>query len=263
LTIEAAGLVYVERPGGLKSYDLWRLGQLNDVIGHYTLARVQEAWAEFKRSRCAGLAPATVERFRAVLQAAINYAANEVQGVAPKIRRTERIQNKRVKFLSKTEETRLLASYAPHVRPIAETLCWQGLRIGEALRLDWRDVNWAANGLFIADTKTGQPRTVTLHAKVRAVLHKVWVAGNCPKEGRLFVNRFGRPYADPRAYKLPGGSPIRQAHKTACARTSQIFGFMTGAITGRANASWPGSILRPFGRRGAGNPCAWSSGMAR
>ena len=25
-------------------------------------------------------------------------------------------------------------------------------------------------------------------------------------------------YADPRRYKLPGGSPIRRAHQTACAR---------------------------------------------
>src|SRR6185312_10971485 len=72
--------------------------------------------------------------------------------------------------------------------------------------------------LFIADTKTGEPRSVTLHRNVRATLHKLWVAGDCPTEGRVFVNRFGRPYADPRQYNLPGGSPIRQAHKTACKR---------------------------------------------
>jgi len=47
------------------------------VIGDHSLARAAEAWAEFKRTRCAGLAPATVERFRAILQAAINYGAAE------------------------------------------------------------------------------------------------------------------------------------------------------------------------------------------
>ena len=41
------------------------------------IGRAAEARAEFKRTRCAGLAPATVERFRAILQAAINYAAAE------------------------------------------------------------------------------------------------------------------------------------------------------------------------------------------
>ena len=144
LTIADAGLSYINRPGGLKSYDLWRVDQINEVIGDYPLARAAEAWTEFKRSRCAGLGPATVERFRAILQAAINYAAAEIEVTAPKIRRTERIQNKRIRFLSKDEETGLLAGYAPHVRPIAEILCWQGLRVGEALRLDWREVNWQA-----------------------------------------------------------------------------------------------------------------------
>jgi integrase len=218
MTIADAGLSYISRPGGVKPYDLWRLDQLNAVLGDYTLARVGEGWAEFKRQRCAGLAPATVERFRAILQAAVNYAAAEAQMIAPKIRRTERIANKRLRFLSKDQENRLLTGYAAHVRPIAEALCWQGLRVGEALRLDWRDVNWAANSLFVSETKSGEPRTVTLHRKVRESLHRLWVAADSPREGRVFVNRFGRPYADPRLYKLPGGSPIRQAHQTACKR---------------------------------------------
>ena len=143
MTIADAGLRYLSRPGGLKSYDLWRLDQLNAVVGDYSFARAGEAWSEFKRQRCANLAPATVERFRAILQAALNYAAGEEQAAAPKLRRGGRIQNKRMRFLSKDQETKLLASYAPHVMPVAETLCWQGLRIGEALRLDWRDVSWA------------------------------------------------------------------------------------------------------------------------
>jgi integrase len=218
LTIADAGIRYLGRPGGVKSYDLWRLDQLNSIIGDYTIARAGEGWAEFKRQRCVGLAPATVERFRAILQAALNYAAAEEQVIAPKIRRGARIQNKRMRFLSKDQETRLLASYTPHVAPIAETLCWQGLRIGEALRLDWRDVNWAANSIFVPLTKSGEPRTVTLHSRVRATLHKLWVGAGAPSDGRVFLNRFGKPYADPRTYKLPGGSPIRRAHQTACGR---------------------------------------------
>jgi integrase len=104
------------------------------------------------------------------------------------------------------------------VRPIAETLCFQGLRIGEALRLDWAQVDWSGNSLFVAETKTGEPRAVTIHPRVRKALHRVWVGRGSPAEGRVFLNRVGRPYADPRGYKLPGGSPIRRAHQTACAR---------------------------------------------
>ena len=115
-------------------------------------------------------------------------------------------------------EARLLGSYAPHVRPIAEALCFQGLRVGEALRLDWAHVDWAGNGLFVAETKTGDPRSVTMHPTVRKTLHRLWVGRGSPAEGCVFLNRVGRPYADPRRYKLPGGSPIRRAHQTACAR---------------------------------------------
>ena len=55
----------------------WKSSASSDVIVDHSLARAAEARAEFKRTRCAGLAPATVERFRAILQAAINYAAAE------------------------------------------------------------------------------------------------------------------------------------------------------------------------------------------
>jgi integrase len=202
----------------VKSYDLWRLDQLNNVIGDHAIGNADEAWGKFKQARCGGLAPATVERFRAVLQAALNYAAAVERFDAPKVRRTDRLPKKRIRFLSKPQETRLLASYVSHVQPVAEALCFQGLRVGEALRLDWAHVNWAGNSLFVTETKTGYPRTVTLHPRVRKALHRLWVSRGSPAEGRVFLNRAGKPYADPRRYRLPGGSPIRRAHQTACAR---------------------------------------------
>src|SRR5215212_5408193 len=93
--------------GGLKSYDLWRLDQLNDHVGDYTIARAAEAWSEFEKKRCGGLAPATVDRFRSVLQAAINYTAKKEQFVAPKVERSARIQNKRIRYLSPDQQERL------------------------------------------------------------------------------------------------------------------------------------------------------------
>ena len=218
LTIADAGLMYMNRPGGLKAYDLWRLDQLNEVVGDYPVANAGEAWGKFKQTRCIGLAPATVERFRAVFQAALNYAGSVERFDAPKVGRTERLAKKRIRFLSKDQEQQLLAKYTPHVQPIAEALCYLGLRIGEALRLNWSDVDWAGNSLFIADTKTDNPRTVTIHPRVRKSLHRLWVERGSPVQGVVFLNRLGRPYSDPRQYKLPGGSPIRKAHATACAR---------------------------------------------
>src|ERR1700754_4661137 len=38
LTVADAVLCYVNRPGGVKSYDIWRLNQLNEVMGDYAVA---------------------------------------------------------------------------------------------------------------------------------------------------------------------------------------------------------------------------------
>ena len=156
--------------------------------------------------------------FRAIFQAALNYAAAEGQFDAPRIARIGRIHNKRVRYLSRDQQERLLASYAPHVQPVAILLAFQGLRVGEALRLGWQDVHWAGEGLFVRESKSGKSRTVTMHQRVRKVLHRCWVQAGSPAEGRVFLNKYGKPYADPRRYKLPGGSPIRSAHATACRR---------------------------------------------
>ena len=107
---------------------MWRLDQLNSVIGDHPIARAAEGWARFKADRCGGLKPATVDRFRSVLQAALNYLGTELGFDPPKIARTERIRNRRIRYLSKSEEQRLLAAYTDHVQPIAELLCYQGLR---------------------------------------------------------------------------------------------------------------------------------------
>src|SRR4051795_11203482 len=47
LTIADAGLVYLNRPVGLRSYDLWRLDQINRAVGDYAISRAGEAWVEF------------------------------------------------------------------------------------------------------------------------------------------------------------------------------------------------------------------------
>jgi integrase len=218
LTIADAGLRYMARPGGLRSYDLWRLDQINKVIGERPIAQTADAWSEFRRLRCGGLSPATVQRYRATYLAAINYLAREEGFDAPKLPRGDKVRNKRLRFLAPHQADRLIESYAPHVQPIAVTLRWQGMRIGEALRIDWVDVSWDGNSIFIAESKNGEARSVTMHKRTRADLHKLWVVRGSPNQGRVFLTQLGRPYHDARGYKFPSGSPIKKAHTTACRR---------------------------------------------
>jgi integrase len=218
LTIADAGLRYIARPGGVKSYDVWRIGQINAVVGDRSIAQSADAWTDYKRTRCAGLSPATVQRHRSTFQAVINHLAREERFDAPKLARGDRVKTKPARYLSADQADRLIASYAEHVQPIAVTLRWQGLRIGEALRIVWKDVRWAGNSIFIADSKTGDARTVTMHKWTRKALHKLWVAAGSPKDGPVFLTQRGEPYHDTRLYKFPSGSPIKKAHATACRR---------------------------------------------
>ena len=221
VTIADAGLRYMGRPGGVRSYDLWRLNQINEVVGHYTIARAAEAWTEFRRVRCGDIQPTTAQRFRSTFRAAINYLA-DAEGFdppgLPKRAKGERIDKKRICFLVNQAADRLIKSYAEHVQPIAMTLRWQGLRIGEALRVRWEHINWKANSIFIAESKNGEARTVAMHRKVRRALHGLFVAQGSPGEGAVFLTQRGEPYHDPRLYKFPSGSPIKKAHATACRR---------------------------------------------
>jgi integrase len=224
LTIADALSRYIARPGGVKSYDVWRIGQINAVIGDRSIAQAAEAWTEYKRVRCAGLSPATVQRHRSTFLAAINYFAAEEGFDAPKLGRGDRVKAKPAHYLSDDQADRLVASYAEHVQPIAVTLRWQGLRIGEALRLDWTHLSWAGNSIFVADSKTGDARTVAMHKQTRKALHRLWVSVGSPKEGSVFLTHRGEPYRDPRLYTFPSGSPIKKAHATAC-RRAQIADF--------------------------------------
>jgi integrase len=218
LTIADAGLRYVARPGGVRSYDLWRLDRINTAVGDRTIAEAADAWSGYKSTCCVGLSPATVQRHRATFLAALNYLAREEGFDPPKLPRGDRVSNKRIRFLSVEQADRLIQAYAGHVRPIAVTLRWQGLRIGETLRIEWVHVNWSNNSIFIAETKTGESRTVTMNERTRAALHRLWVLRGSPKEGRVFLTQRGLPYADARQYKFPSGSPIKKAHATACRR---------------------------------------------
>jgi integrase len=221
LTIADAGLCYKNRPGGVRTYDLWRLAQINEVVGDYPIARAAEAWTEFRRVRCSGIQPTTVQRFRSTFRAAINYLAAQEgfdEPRLPKRPKGERIDKKRIRHLADPQADRLIASYAKHARPIAITLRWQGLRVGEALRVSWDQVSWKANSIFIAESKNGEARTVSMHRNVRAALHRLFVAQGSPDEGAVFLTNRGEPYHDPRLYKFPSGSPIKKAHATACRR---------------------------------------------
>lgn len=231
LTIADCILAYLSRPGGVHGYDQDRLAELNERIGDRPLLKAAEAWKDWVDARGGRLQATTVSRWRSALHAAIAYACAAQDITPPKLPavRIRKGEGERIAYLTHLEADRLIASYNPHARSVAITLRYQGLRTQEALRLDWRRVDWRRRALFIAGTaeqgvartKSRRGRTVPMHRRVRVELYLIWRARGRPGEGPVFLSSRGEPYADTRG---KGGNPLKRAHQTAC-RSARIAGF--------------------------------------
>ena len=100
-------------------------------------------------------------------------------------------------------------------------LCETGLRTQEALRLDWRHIDWQRRAIMVENdgrrdgsrTKSGKSRRVGMRSIVHETLLAIWTKQECPDSGPVFLNKLGKPYADTRQ---TGGNPLTSAHRTAC-----------------------------------------------
>jgi integrase len=88
------------------------------------------------------------------------------------------------------EAARLLKACAPHHRPLVLFMLMTGARIGEALWLDWRDVDLVRGHVSFTNTKNGESRGVLLNPQIVAAL------ANLPhRDGAVFRKPNGKPYA--------------------------------------------------------------------
>jgi integrase len=217
LTFSDAALLYLNRPVEVGRDTIWRVGQLADVLGDMRCSDIAQGWQDFITQRCSGLAPATIERFRCVLQAILNHAAATLMVEFPHVPRIS-FRNQLIRFLQTDERERLIKSYAPHVQPIVLLLAHQGARTQEVLQLRWRHVSLQENTLRFERTKNGLPRTVPMHREVAQMLRHAANDNAQKPDAHVFLNCRGQPYADTRDYCLPGGNPLKRAHQTACDR---------------------------------------------
>jgi integrase len=217
-TLADAAALYLAKPGGHNNDTVWRVEQICAQISSYALPDMKAGWQQFIVKRCAGLAPATVERFRSVVQAILNHYAEAFDAPVPKLRKI-RFQNQIARFLILEERDRLIGAYAAHVQPIILMLAYQGCRTQEALQLQWRHVDLEKQTLYFARTKNGEPRMVPMHRVVAQALGALHRRHGTPApSGHVFLNIRGQPYQDTRDAKLPGGNPLKRAHETACKR---------------------------------------------
>jgi integrase len=125
-----------------------------------------------------------------------------------------------VRWLKAEEAERLIAACADHLRPLVVFLLYTGARAGEALWLDFDNVDLDRRHVSFPKTKNGEPRGVPLHARVVMELRKL-----PHRTGAVFRAPNGQPYARPKPSDdndTSAGSRIKTAFRAACRRANIV-----------------------------------------
>jgi hypothetical protein len=133
------------------------------------------------------------------------------------------------------------------------------------MRLGKRAVDWGRNVLMIERTgrrdsprrKTRRSRRVGMRPVVRETLLTLWHRRNRPQTGPVFLNKYGRPYADTGEV---GGNPLASAHGLPAGRPgSKASASTTGEPTSPSGSSRTAGTCVPCARSRAGPRCGWSA----
>lgn len=122
----------------------------------------------------------------------------------------------RVRWLSFEEAQRLVSCCSDHLRPLVIFLLYTGARAGEALWLDWRNIDLARAHVTFPKTKNGEKRGVPLNADTVATL-----ANLAHRKDEVFRRPDGLPYERPDPdddADTSAGTRIRTAFQGACRR---------------------------------------------
>lgn len=211
-TFAAAALSYLDS-GGSERF----LGPVAEFFGETLLSRIdQDLIDQGARKTYPRASDATRNRqWYTVVSAVITHAAKR-RWCAPMILERPAASPERVRWLTREEAMALVAACSPHLRPLVTFLLFTGARVGEALWLDWKQVDLARAHVSFEKTKNGEARGVHLHGTVLAAL------ANLPhREDEVFRRPDGHPYARPEPdddVDTSAGSRIKTAFRAACRR---------------------------------------------
>jgi integrase len=168
-----------------------------------------------------GLAPATVNRYLAIIVALLNRCMSDWGWLraVPTVKLLK-LNNARHRWLNSVEEARLLAQCPSHLADLVVFLVETGARLSEALRLTWAEVDLdrKPRGLVkFMQTKSGKPRGVPLSNRARDLLLRVregqkGLSIHKPDHGRVFLyagkGRAGKgvAFSTFRSYRNPHGA---------------------------------------------------------
>ena len=151
-TFAHAAASYLES-GGSRRF----LAPVLDCFGTMPLARIdQDVLDAAARKLYPQASPATRNRqFYTPASAVLHHAAQRGWCIKPIIARPSQPSG-RVRWLEPEEAERLIDACADHLRPLVIFMLYTGARVGEALWLDWRNVDLSRAHVEFLNTKNGE-----------------------------------------------------------------------------------------------------------
>jgi len=204
------------RHRGLKGY----MKNLRAFFGERTLANVTpKDIVAYKNKRYEdGMAPATINRELANLKKAFNLAMREWEWchMNPVSRVSmEKENNKRDRWLTEDEASRLLGCCRPWLRDLVLFALHTGMRMGEILELTWRGVDFHRRTVTVFRSKNGERRTIPVNETVLHVLKEKTKVRSLTVD-RVFCSKIFTPLESGhlrRAFRLAlGKAKIEEFH---------------------------------------------------
>lgn len=154
---------------------------IRQPFANLSLAEVTAAKiCDYRDARLKDVKPGTVRRDLALLKHTFDMAErewnipirenplNKIAKIKPQAGRSRRLSDEEFKAL----QDALALTKNPYVMPIIRFALATGMRRGEILQMNWKDVDFNDKTLHIPVTKNGHARTIPLSSHALAVLHE-------------------------------------------------------------------------------------------
>ena len=174
--------------------DYASMKHLKAAFGGRYLSQITPLMIEqYKAKRKGEVAPATVNRevacFKHMFTKAVEWG-DATENPAGKVKLL-RENNQRLRYLTRSEMTRLVDAASAHLKPIVITALNTGMRKGEILKLKWEDVDFRQRVIIVKDTKNGQWREIPINGTLGGTLKGIRSLGPyvfCTEQGKAFGN---------------------------------------------------------------------------
>ncbi|NLW36736.1 MAG: site-specific integrase [Syntrophorhabdus aromaticivorans] len=146
-----------------------------------------------------GNAPATINRLLATIKHMITKAVEWEMVEEESLRRVRRVRlleenNRRLRYLSQEECQALIDASGSHIKPMVIMALNTGMRRGEILNLQWKNVDLKHGFILLDRTKNGDRREIPINLTLRAALKGISRRLDVPY---VFHDpATGRPYGD-------------------------------------------------------------------